>query len=152
MAFFTRMAWYDASQNDTEIEGFSFRARSHPKTLVILWSNEEWKKPGYFHCIHCSVCSDPQNEWICCCISSLWSIYMYAKGVVKPPRKTGHPGFLSLLKCVRQHMWHLLRSDLQSSAVTHDWNSALQTLRVTIWSCKHRANKVQKLYGRNMAH
>ena len=29
---------------------------------------------------------------------------MYAKGEVKPPRKTGQLGFLSLLKRVRQHM------------------------------------------------
>ena len=72
-------------------------------------------------------------------------IHVYVcKGGSKNPRKTGQPGFLSLLKCVRQHMWHLLGSNLQSSAVTHDWNSALQTLRVTIWSCRHiwAANKV----------
>ena len=51
----------------------------------------------------------------------IFMIHVYVcKGGSKNPRKTGQPGFLSLLKCVRQHMWHLLGSNLQSSAVTHD--------------------------------
>ena len=80
-------------------------------------------------------------------VLSLWTMYMsimYAKGVVKPAIKTRLPGFLSLLKCVLQ-LWHLLCASLQTHAVTDDQNSALQTLRVTVWSCKHIWAKVQKL-------
>ena len=91
MAFFTRMAWYDASQNDTEMEGFSFRAGVIPKH----WSScghEEWKKPGYFHCIHCSVCSDPQNEWIYCYLIIMIHLYV-CKGGSKTPKKNWTPRF-----------------------------------------------------------
>ena len=70
------------------------------------------------------------NEYVV--ISYHYDPCMYAKGLVKPPIKTGQPGFLSLLKCVLQHMWHLLRSNPQTFAVTDDQNSVLQTLRVTI--------------------
>ena len=58
---FTRMAWYDPEMTQ-KLKDLA----SEPGVIPKHWSScgqiKNAKKPGYFHYIHCSVCSDPQHE------------------------------------------------------------------------------------------